>query len=96
MCETCDTFDVTVPIHGPQQLRRVVEKVRGAIDAGSLRSNEFESSRALIGQPLFSDLDLADAVPDVISYYFECPRCGSAFGLMVETFHGQGGEWSKL
>ena len=57
MCETCDTFDVTVPIHGPQQLRRLVEKIGAAVEAGALRCNEFESTRALVGQPRFSDLD---------------------------------------
>jgi hypothetical protein len=96
VCEACDTFDVEVPIHGPQQLRGVVEKIRAAVEAGILRCNEFESSRALIGQPAFSDLELGRAIPDVICYYFECASCDAVFGLQVETFHGQGGTWSKL
>ncbi len=96
MCQSCDTFDTTVRIHGPQQLRRVVGKIRDAVAAEILRCNEFESSRALIGQPPFSELNLESTIPDVIRYYFECSSCGTVFGLMVETFHGQGGQWSKL
>jgi hypothetical protein len=96
MCQSCDTFDTTVQIHGPQQLRTIVEKVRGAVVAEILHCNEFESSRALIGQPPFSELNLEQTIPDVIRYYFECPSCGATFGLMIEAFHGQGGQWSKL
>lgn len=96
MCEACDTFDVEVPIHGPQQLRALVEKIRAAVQTGTLRCNEFESSRALIDQPPFSELDLDPTIPDVIRYYFECSSCDSVFGLLVEAFHGQGGKWSKL
>ncbi len=96
MCRSCDTFDTIVPIHGPQQLRRIVAKIRDAVEAEVLRCNEFESSRALIGQPPFSELDLERTIPDIIRYYFECTSCGAAFGLMVEAFHGQGGQWSKL
>ena len=96
MCESCDTFVTTVPIHGPDQLRRIVGKVRRAMAAGILRCNDFESGRALIGQPRFSELDLEHTIPDVMRYFFECPSCGAAFGLEVEAFHGQGGQWSKL
>ena len=96
MCDACDTFDVEVEIHGPQQLQRIVAKIQAAVDAGILRCNEFESSRALIGQPAFSDLDLDNTIPDIIRYYFECSSCRSVFGLLVEAFHGQGGTWSRL
>ena len=96
VCNACDTFDVEVEIHGPQQLRGIVVKIQAAVEAGILQSNEFESSRALIGQPAFSDLDLDTTIPDVMRYYFECSSCGSVFGLLVETFHGQGGTWSRL
>ena len=96
MCESCDSFDTTIQIHGPQYLRRIVAKVRYAVSTDTLRCNEFESSRALINQPLFSELNLESTIPGVIRYYFECPSCGAAFGLMVEAFHGQGGQWSKL
>lgn len=96
MCQSCDRYDSTVQIRGPRQLRRIAEKVRDAVSTGALRCNEFESSRALISQPPFSELNLESTIPDVLRYYFECPLCGAAFGLVVETFHGQGGQWSRL
>ena len=96
MCQACDAFDSEVAIHGPQQLRRLVQKVRGAIDAGTLSCNDFESGRALIGQPSFDALDLDTTIPDVMRYYFECESCDAVFGLIVEAFHGSGGMWSKL
>ena len=96
MCETCDEFDVEVRIHGPVQLRRVVAKIQAAVEVGTLRSNDFESSRALVGQPSFNDLDLRDTIPDVLRYYFDCPSCDAAFGLDVEAYHGQGGRWGRL
>ena len=96
MCERCDPFDIEIAITGPRQLRRIVSKVQAAIADGRLRCNEFESSRALIGQKPFSQLDPEEPTPDVLRSYFECEHCGNVFGLMVETFHGKGGNWSKL
>jgi 5-methylcytosine-specific restriction endonuclease McrA len=96
MCEACDTFDTQVAIDGPRQLQRIVAKVWAAVADGVLRCNEFESSRALIGQKPFSELNLDQSIPDVLCYYFECTSCGSVFGLEAEAFHGQGGRWSKL
>ena len=96
MCQTCDTFDTTVRIHGPRQLRTIIEKIRNAVATEILICNDFESSRALIGQPPFSELNLERTIPDIIRYYFECQSCGAMFKLMVEAFHGQGGQWSKI
>lgn len=94
MCQACDTFDSRVAIHWPQQLRTLVRKVRAAIESGTLRCNELESSRALVGQASFATLELDTTIADVMRYYFECESCGAAFGLFVED--GSGGEWSKL
>jgi hypothetical protein len=96
MCEACDTFDTEVAIHGPGQLRRIVSKIQAAVSDGVLRCNEFESSRALIGQTPFSELNLDQSIPDVLRYYFDCVSCGDVFSLEAEAFHGQGGRWSKL
>ena len=96
MCQSSDSFDITVQIHRPEQLRRIFEKIRHAIKGKTLRCNEFESSRALIDQPPFSELNLKSTIPDVIRYHFDCPSCAATFGLMAEAFHGQGGQWSKL
>ena len=71
-------------------------KIAEAVEAGSLQSNDFESSRALVGQPAFSELDLRTTAPDLLRYYFECPSCDGVFGLIVETYHGEGGRWGRL
>ena len=96
MSHCCDEYDIEISIDGPDQLKRLVAKLRAAVDSGVLRCNDFESSRALIGQVPFADLDLARQSPDVIRYYFDCADCGAPFGLFVETFHGSGGKWSRL
>jgi hypothetical protein len=96
MCRACDSFDSAVAIHGPRQLERLVSRIRAAISHGVLRCNDFESSRALIGQKPFSELDLDQRIPDVLRYYFDCASCGSVFALAAESFHAQGGTWSKL
>ena len=96
MCEICDEYDVEIKIYSPEQLRRVMKKVKEAVEAEKLSYNSFESDRALIGQLSFKELDLNRNFPDVIRYYFDCVKCGNVFGLMVETYHGQGGTWRKL
>jgi hypothetical protein len=67
-----------------------------AVEVGKLTYDSFESDRALTGQESFLSLNLAVPFPDVLRYYFNCKHCGNGFGLRVETYHGQGGEWSKL
>lgn len=96
MCDVCIEYDTEIAINGPVQLRRITSKVRAAVEEGKLEYNSFESDRALVGQESFMNIDIEGSLPDVIRYYFECPSCGSAFGLMAETYHGQGGSWSKL
>lgn len=93
MCEACEEFDVEVPVQGPDQLRRILGKVRSAVESGQLHYNSFESDRALIGQTSFVDLSVDGPLPDVLRYYFDCPVCESVYSLMVETYHGQGGKW---
>ena len=96
MCELCDEFDTEIQIHGPEQLRRIMKKILEAMNDKKLSYNSFESDRALIGQTSFLQLDISSSLPDVIRYYFDCEKCGNVFGLLVETYHGQGGKWSKL
>lgn len=96
-CENCDQFNTEVAIRSPSDFRRIAGSIRGAIDAGILRYNSFESSRELVGQSSFMDLDLAGGpLPDVMRYHVNCPVCGNCFGLFVETYHGSGGRWSFL
>ena len=95
-CENCEQFDIQVPIQSPQQLIRIGQKVRQAVEAAQLRYNSFESDRELVGQPSFTSLDFEIPLPDIIRYHFDCPTCGSCFGLFVETYHGSGGSWACL
>ena len=96
MCNICDEYDIEINIHSPEQLRRIMKKVKDAIDNEKLSYNSFESDRALVGQVPFIKLDLNENFPDVLRYYFDCGNCGNVYGLIVETYHGQGGAWSKL
>ena len=96
MCSSCDPFDTEITIHGPAQLRRIVTKLREAVRSRILHCTPIESDRALIDQEPFLELDLDEYFPDVMIYNFRCDQCGTAFGLQVETYHGQGGTWSKL
>ena len=92
-CERCDAFDTEVAIPTPRVLRNVAQKIREAVLGGVLSYNSFESSRELIGQPSFMDLDLSGSLPDVLRHHFDCKRCGNCYGLFVETYHGSGGKW---
>jgi hypothetical protein len=94
-CERCGAFDAEVAIQTPEVFRSVAEKVRKAVSEGTLSYNSFESSRELIGQPSFMELDLSSALPDVLRYHFDCKRCGNCYGLFVETYHGSGGKWFR-
>jgi hypothetical protein len=94
-CERCDAFDAEVAIPTPGVLRSVAERVRAAVDDGTLSYNSFESSRELIGQPSFMELDLSGALPDVVRYHFDCKGCGNCYGFFVETYHGSGGKWFR-
>ncbi len=94
-CERCDPFDTEVAIPTPGVLRSVAEKIRESVRSCTLSYNSFESSRELIGQPSFLDLDLSGTLPDVLRYHFECKHCGNCYGLFVETYHGSGGKWFR-
>lgn len=96
MCSICDEFDIEIQIHGPEQLQRLMNKVKDAIANKKLSYNSFESDRALIGQASFLKLDIDESLPDVIRYYFDCENCRNVFALIVETYHGQGGTWCRL
>ena len=95
-CAKCDEFDVEIPIQSFSLFLRIANKVRAAVARGTLSYNSFESSRELVGQPSFLELDLGGPLPDVMRYHFHCPSCGTCFGLFVEAYHGSGGKWSRL
>jgi hypothetical protein len=95
MCETCESYDVTIHIHSPAQLRNVLKKLRQAVMKNELHYNHQESQRVLSAQVSFMSLNLSGQYPDVLCYYFSCPRCGNSFALSVETYHGRGGSWTR-
>lgn len=96
MCVNCDEFDIELEIHGPVQLKRILSKLRAAIEDNKLIYNSFESDRGCIGQKPFTEIKIEGPLPDIMLYYFDCTSCGAVFGLEVETYHGQGGKWSRL
>ena len=96
MCESCDPFNTAITIYGPGQLRRIVEKLQEAVRSDVLQCSAAGSGATTIGHKPFAALELDEEVPDVMVYDFSCNQCNAAFGLRVETYHGQGGSWSKL
>jgi len=93
VCPECDAYAVAIEIHGPAQLRRIVEKVHGAVAGKILRSSRHIGANRSMQQPDFVELDLGKTLPDVMSYDFECRTCGQAFSLRCESYHGIGGSW---
>ena len=97
MCETCAPFDEQIPIHGPNQFRRIVGKIRTAVEDRLLRCTSNESSSGAPKQSDFMNLDLNIPWPtDYLQYDFECSTCATRFRLEAETYHGQGGEWRRV
>ena len=95
MCPECETFDVDIAIHGPAQLRRIVAKLQAAVSEQRLRPVPHVETQVSIEQPDFVELDLSEAMPDVLSYRLECSACGQAFRLECESYHGSGGSWQR-
>ena len=95
MCESCDIFDTDIAIHGPGQLRRMVVRLQEAVRTDVLACDTDGSGSDTIDQELFAALDLEGSAPDVLAYDFRCKQCGATFCLSAETYHGQGGSWSK-
>ena len=97
MCATCSPYDVQIPIHGPDQFRRIVGKIQTAVGDGLLRCHSNESPPGGAEQSPFLNLDLTSSwFSDYLQYEFVCSTCGTRFRLEVETYHGQGGEWSRV
>jgi hypothetical protein len=96
MCDACDTFDTEIAIHGPNQFRRMEKLLQEAV-WWVIFINETARARSHgIQQEPFETLDLGRTIPDVLMYDFRCKDCGAAFCLDVESYHGQGGSWSKM
>jgi hypothetical protein len=83
-------------IRRPADLERILGTVKEAVATGHLKYNAFESSRVVIGQPDFGELEASGPYPDAMDYYFDCPACGAVYELTAETYHGSGGTWKRL
>lgn len=94
ICTACDDYDEEIEIHGPEQLRRIVTKIKTAVEQQQLRSVNGQAKP--VDLPAFSDLDLGDTLPDFIDYRFDCAACGRAFELQCECYHGAGGQWRPI
>ena len=96
MCPECDEFAANLEIHGPAQLRRIVDKLQDAVSARKLRPDDSRSPPALGPQVHFAELDLSTTLPDAMIYYLTCCSCGRAFQLQCDCYHGAGGSWRSV
>jgi hypothetical protein len=96
MCSECDEIGEARSIRSPYQLSQLIGQIRDAIAAGVLEANEFESTRASIGQEPFDRISAEGPWPDVMCCFFKCRACGQPFELSVETYHGRGGTWQPV
>lgn len=90
-CSNCEQIGEETKINLPSDLQNVLKGLNQLIDENKIVENSFESSRALIGQPPFSEINPEGTYPDVMIYYFDCQKCKNVFELSVETYHGEGG-----
>lgn len=95
-CESCDTYDVELEIHGPLQLQRIVDKLKAAVRDGTLRLVASGAAVAVGDMPAFLEIGDDGTLPDVLEYALACRRCGQRFRLSCETYHGTGGSWRRV
>ena len=82
---------VPFTIRTPGELGKAMRIVHANLRDGTLdqvEAGEFASKGRF--------LDVVEDGPweDVLHYRFSCIRCGQAFDLTAETYHGGGGEWA--
>ena len=95
-CERCRLLPQRLPIDLPQDMKRVIDLARAAVDSGALE----EVTHFADGRPLFRDMDFLDLPsdgpwPDIVCHYFRCTGCGGQFEFSANTYHGSGGEWTR-
>ncbi len=90
-CSNCEQIGIEAKINFPSALQNVLKGLFQLISENKITENGFESSRALIGQPKFSEIKAEGPYPDVMDYFFDCNNCKNVFELTVETYHGAGG-----
>ena len=97
-CSNCSDIWERQEINSPGQLTSVLQTVKAAVAQGILVSEEAAElgSFPIEQSATFQGLKPEGPWPDVIDYYFRCAKCGQRFQLSAETYHGNGGEWSRL
>lgn len=91
-CDLCsETLPSAVPITTPRGLWKAVEWIHAEISAGRLVSVPDSTFGTR-----FEDLTPENGWPDYILPRFHCARCGDVFELSCETYHGSGGQLSRV
>ncbi len=90
-CSSCAEARTRIEIRHPSDLRSVLLSIHALVEGGVLRV--LPRANTLSGEEPFESLRPEGPWPDVLSYRFQCVKCGMHFGLSAETYHGQGGEW---
>lgn len=81
-------------IASPSQLIDFIRELKRAVASGELRQVEGGSPSTI--QPLLlQDLPDTGPWPDLFELFF-ADTSGATFRLGVETYHGQGGTWTRL
>lgn len=92
-CERCaDSLPSAVSITTPKEFWEAVAWIRAEISAGRMTSAPDSA-----GGTRFEDWNPDSGWPDdYILYRFHCAGCGDAFELSCETYHGCGGQLSRV
>jgi hypothetical protein len=93
-CDACKELTVEHQISSPSDLRQAIGIIQGNIADGTIK--ESPSASLTYSSVPFQDLVNGDNWDDFVSYDFKCTRCGQAFHLRAETYHGSGGAWRPV
>lgn len=89
-CDSCRELNVVFEISKPADLRRVIGIVGKELRDGIISGGEPDPMAC---GTTFGELLSGANWDDYLSYRFSCNRCGQAFRLTAETYHGSGGAW---
>jgi hypothetical protein len=65
-------------------------------DATIVENSYWPDSFVRVANPPILEVPEKGPWPDVMIYYFQCPRCSQMFRFSAETYHGSGGEWKPI
>ncbi len=93
-CDRCQDLCVEYRITLPSDLRRAIKIIGDSVNDGTLQEVQL-APKPYCSVP-FQDLVTGGAWDDIVSYDFQCYRCGQEFNLGAETYHGRGGSWRAV